>query len=70
MMPRSVGTTTTRFFAFGTASQPFDLNSGESAPEVTLAYETYSEPAANRDSVSMAIDNIWTRLSETGLAAV
>lgn len=50
MTPRSVGTVATRFFTFGTPEEPFTLNSGETLPEVTLAYETYGHLAPNRDN--------------------
>lgn len=46
----SVGTTATRFFTFGTEQDPFGLASGQSLPEVTIAYETYGELTPNRDN--------------------
>lgn len=46
----SIGTTATRFFTFGTPDQPFELKSGQSLPEVTIAYETYGELTPNSDN--------------------
>jgi homoserine O-acetyltransferase len=46
----SIGSTNTRFFTFGTTGDPFVLKSGESLPEVTLAYETYGELSADADN--------------------
>ena len=37
------GNVETQFFSFGSKEQPFVLRSGESLPEVTLAYEAYGE---------------------------
>jgi homoserine O-acetyltransferase len=50
MTPESTGTTAARFFTFGTQSDPFVLESGESLPEVTLAYETYGELSDDADN--------------------
>ena len=46
----SIGSTATRFFTFGTPSDPFVLKSGQSLSEVTLAYETYGELSPDRDN--------------------
>lgn len=46
----SIGTTVPRFFTFGTPSESFELKSGESLPEVTIAYETYGELTPERDN--------------------
>ncbi len=46
----SIGSTNTRFFTFGTTGDPFVLKSGETLPEVTLAYETYGELSPDRDN--------------------
>ena len=50
MTPGSVGTTTTEFFTFGSADAPFHLKSGETLPEVTIAYETYGELTPEHDN--------------------
>ncbi|MCL1598621.1 MAG: homoserine O-acetyltransferase, partial [Actinomycetia bacterium] len=50
MTLESIGTTTTQFFTFGTQNDPFMLKSGESLPEVTIAYETYGELTPGRDN--------------------
>jgi homoserine O-acetyltransferase len=50
MTPGRIGTTAARFFTFGTEADPLVLKSGESLPEVTLAYETYGELTPNRDN--------------------
>jgi homoserine O-acetyltransferase len=50
MTLRSVGTVATQFFTFGTREEPFTLTSGETLPEVTLAYETYGELTPDRDN--------------------
>jgi homoserine O-acetyltransferase len=50
MTRTGIGTTSTRFFTFGTPIDPFALRSGGSLPEVTLAYETYGELSADRDN--------------------
>jgi homoserine O-acetyltransferase len=43
----SIGLVATEFFTFGSAEDPFVLESGATLDEVTIAYETYGEP--NRD---------------------
>lgn len=50
MTPGNIGTTTPRFFTFGDETDPFVLKSGESLPEVTVAYETYGELTPARDN--------------------
>ena len=47
---KNIGEISTRFFTFGTQDRPFTLRSGESLPEVTVAYETYGELSPNRDN--------------------
>ena len=47
---QSVGVVETRFFAFGSPSDPFKLRSGETLDEVTIAYETYGELSPERDN--------------------
>ncbi len=46
----SIGSTTTRFFRFGTTGDGFVLKSGESLREATLAFETYGELSPDRDN--------------------
>ena len=40
----------TKFFSYGSRSNPVRLESGETLSEVTLAYETYGELNAARDN--------------------
>ena len=42
-MGKGIGPVETRFFTFGSESDPFVCESGEVLPEVTLAYEVYGE---------------------------
>jgi homoserine O-acetyltransferase len=50
MTQGSVGTTTTKFFRFASADDPFRLKSGGELPEVTIAYETYGGLTPQRDN--------------------
>ena len=40
----------TKFFSYGSRSNPVRLESGETLSEVSLAYETYGELNAARDN--------------------
>ncbi len=69
MTPGSVGTTTTRFFTFATADDPFPLKSGESLPEVTLAYETYGELTPERDNAVLVFHALTGSQHSAGFTA-
>ena len=45
-----VGPVETRFFTFGSESDPFVCESGDTLPEVTVAYEIYGELNESRDN--------------------
>ena len=50
-MTDGVGDVQTQFFTFGTESDPFVLDSGDTLPQVTLAYEIYGELNEAKDNV-------------------
>ncbi len=44
----------TRYFTFGNEDDPFELRCGKSLPEVTVAYETWGDPA-NKDRAILVL---------------
>lgn len=49
-MSKGVGTVATQFLTFGSADDPFVTAGGHALPGLTIAYETYGQPNADRSN--------------------
>lgn len=62
----AIDETATQFFTFASLDQPFLLKSGESLPEVTIAYETYGELSPDRDNAILVFHALTGSQHATG----